>query len=130
MHYHLFGTFLWRGRVQPFASQFWRESHWPAVVDIDHAPGAVSGDDDEAIMLTGLMLEIWVLADRCAQYRRPISPADQVGLLLQPAFVDPFKPLLAWYGQIVRKKGPCATSSTLALIGAAQSLAQCGRHPQ
>lgn len=63
-------------------------------MDVDHAAGAVGGDNHEAVMLAWLMLLIRVLADGGAQYRRLIPAPDQVGLLLRSTFVDPLKPIV------------------------------------
>jgi hypothetical protein len=90
--HHLFGALLECGRVKPLASQFRRQRHWPSVMDVDHATRAIGGDDNKAVMLARRMLCVWILANRGTQDRRPVSTADQVGLFLRPAFIDPFKP--------------------------------------
>ena len=50
-------------------------------MDVHHAAGAVGGDYHEAVVFIGFILGGRVLADRCAQYWRPVPTADQVGLL-------------------------------------------------
>lgn len=99
----------------------------------DYAAGAVGGDDDKTVMLAWLLFADRILANRRTEDWRPVSVADQVGLLFGAAFINPLKPVVDRDDGPVRPDGfekrPWATYSTRALIGAARSLAQCGRHP-
>ena len=61
---------------------------------VHHAAGAVGGDDNETIMLAGLMLADGILTDRSTEDRRPVTVANQVGLFLRTAFVNPLKPVV------------------------------------
>lgn len=43
----------------PSLGQFRCQGHWPPVVYVDHASGAVGGDDHKAIMFSGPFVRIW-----------------------------------------------------------------------
>jgi len=95
LQYHqLFGALFGRGRVQSFAGQLRRQRHRPPIVNVHHAAGAVGGDDHETVMLARRVLGIGILAYGSAQDRRPVLPANQVGLLLWSAFIHPLEPVV------------------------------------
>lgn len=89
-------------------------------MNVYHTAGAVRGDDYKAIVLAGCMLGVGVLADRCTQYRLPVLPANQVGLLLRSAFIIPLNQLsmamIGRCGQIARKNGPLSESGAPTLF--------------
>lgn len=56
--YHLLGPALACRRVKPLTRQRRVEHHRPAVVDVDHAAGAVGGDDHKPIVLARALIGV------------------------------------------------------------------------
>lgn len=56
-------------RVNPLPGQLGRQHNRSPVVNIDHAAGAIGGDDDEPMLLGLLILEPGELANRGAEDR-------------------------------------------------------------
>ena len=55
---------------------------------------AVGGDVDEFVMLARRLLGVGGLADRGSEEQRPVTVANEVRLLLRPAFINPFEPVV------------------------------------
>jgi hypothetical protein len=63
-------------------------------MDIDHAAGAVSGNDHEAVMLARAVFLIRVLVNGSTKSRRLVTVPGQIRPLLRPVFVDPLEPVV------------------------------------
>lgn len=63
VQHRLFGALLWCGQIQPFPGQLRRQDNWSPIVNIDHVPGAVGGNDPESVMLTGRIVAARELID-------------------------------------------------------------------
>lgn len=103
-------------------------------MDVEHATGAVGGDDHEAIVRVRALIGVGQLAYGGTEYRRTVAATNQVGLFFASPSSTHSNQLstgaIARCGQIARKNAPCATFSTRALIASRRSLLQCGRQPQ
>lgn len=69
LNHHMLGALLGCGRVEPFPCQFRRKHHRSPVMNVDHAAGAVGGDDHKAVVLPRAFIAIGKLADGGTQYR-------------------------------------------------------------
>lgn len=95
---HLLGALHWRSRIKPFPSSRRIEDHWAAIVNIEQAAQAVSGDDDEPVVLLGA-----TPVPKTGRYRRrrpepdpPDESTRAVGIF--PA-INPLKPIVDRHDQ-------------------------------